>query len=78
MNDTQHKSGIVKILQRFRDSYFLQKSVPLLGGLISRTTKWETFNRTAKQDFNKATLLRTKHENCRNRFSRGSAKRFAR
>ena len=31
MNDTQHKSGIVKVLQRFRDSDFLQKSAPLLG-----------------------------------------------
>ena len=31
MNDTQHKSGIVEVLQRFRDSDFLQKSVPLLG-----------------------------------------------
>ena len=31
MNDTQHKSGIVKVLQRFRDSNVLQKSVPFLG-----------------------------------------------
>ena len=50
MNDTQHKSGIVKVLQHFRDSYFLQKSVLLLGGLISRTTKRETFNCTTKQN----------------------------
>ena len=60
MNDTQHKSGIVKVLQRFRDSYFLQKSVPLLGGLISRMTKWETFNRTAKQEFEKIHTIEDK------------------
>ena len=66
MNDTQHKSGIVKVLQRYRDSDFFQKSAPLLRGLISRTTKRETFNRTAKQDFKKNTPLRTRHENRRN------------
>ena len=65
MNDTQHKSGIVKVLQRFRDSNVLQKSVPLLGGLISITTKWETFNRTAKQNLKKSTPLRKTHEICR-------------
>ena len=66
MNDSQHKSGIVKVLQRFRDSYFLQKSVPLLRGFIFRTTKWETFNRMAKQNFKKSAPLRTRHENRRN------------
>ena len=66
MNDTQHKSGIVKVLQRYRDSDFLQKSVPLLGVLISRTTKREIFNRTAKQNLKKSTPLRTRHENRRN------------
>ena len=63
MNDTQHKSGIVKVLQRFRDSDFLQKSAPLLGGLISRTTKREAFNRTAKQNLKKSAPLRTRHGN---------------
>ena len=56
MNDTQHKCGIVKVLQRFRDSDLLQESVPLLGGLTSRTTKRETFNRTAKQELKKHTI----------------------
>ena len=65
MNDTQHKNGIVKVLQRFRDSDFLQKSVPPLRGLISRTTKRETFSRTAKQNLKKSAPLRTRHENRR-------------
>ena len=50
MNDSQRKSGIVKVPQRFRDSDFIGKSVLLLGGLISRTTKRETFNCTTKQN----------------------------
>ena len=66
MNDTQHKSGIVKALQRFRDSNFLQKSVLLLGVLISRAIERETFNCTAKQDLKESIPLRTTHENRRN------------
>ena len=65
MNDTQHKSGIVKVLQRYRDSDFLQKSVPPLRGLISRTTKRETFSRAAKQNLKKSKPLRKTHEICR-------------
>ena len=72
MNNTQHKNGIVKVLQRFRDSNFLQKPVVFLGVLATRATKRETFNRTAKQDLEKSTPLRTRHENCRYKLSRSS------
>ena len=60
MNDTQHKSGIVKVLQRYRDSDFCQRSASLLRGLISRTTKREAFNRTAKQDSKKIRTIEDK------------------
>ena len=53
MNNTQHKNGIARVLQRFRDGNFLQKPVPLLGVLIPRATKRGNLQPYGKTGFEK-------------------------
>ena len=60
MNDTQHKSGIVKVLQRYRDSDFLQKSVPPITGLDLQNDKTGSLQPYSETEFEKIRTIEDK------------------